>query len=206
MSLSGRSGTRLVAVILGLVFVGSVLSFSAGAPVTNQATVTPPQTTFSFSPPTDSVWWVGAQSSDSSALPNTGVRSSIQVISDSSIAENDCLSFWIADGLTNNEWGQVGYYLCDGDAPTAFYQIWDLSSDTILSGGTESVSAGTHVFSMYLQSGTTWAYALDGTVFGTYDMGASSRVQPTPSRRTQKSRRSVCSPSRQLHFPARYRC
>ncbi|MDA4114095.1 MAG: hypothetical protein OK474_08620, partial [Thaumarchaeota archaeon] len=30
---------------------------------------------------TNGVWWVGAQSKDSSALPNTGVESRIQVLS-----------------------------------------------------------------------------------------------------------------------------
>src|SRR5271170_430012 len=163
---------RLLPVVLALVFVGSALAFSASiAP--NQAAPNPPQSTFLASPPSDSVWWVGAQASDSSALPNTGVQTSIQVMTDSSLAANDCLSFWIADALTNNYWGQVGYYLCDGDLPVAFYQVWNLNTNTILVGGTQSVSAGVHTFSMYLQSGTTWAYALDGTVFGTYDMSAS---------------------------------
>lgn len=117
-----------------------------------------------------SVWWVGAESTDSSALPNTGVRGSFQVIN---FAVTGCLSFWVADDLSNNIWGQVGYFICGGSTPVAFYQIWNLGSNTVLSGGSTSIIAGAHTFSMYLQSGTTWAYALDGSVFGTYDMGSS---------------------------------
>ena len=69
--------------------------------------------------------------------------------------------------------GQIGYYLCSGDSPVSFYQVWNLGSESVLAGGTGSITTGTHAFSMYLQSGTTWAYAVDGTVMGTFDMGAS---------------------------------
>ena len=117
-----------------------------------------------------SVWWVGADSTDSSALPNTGVDGTIQVISTPVVG---CLAFWVSDDLSNSVWGQVGYYICNTNIPIAFYQIWSLSNNTILTSGSTTVSVGTHTFSMYLQSGTTWAYSLDGTVFGTYNMGAS---------------------------------
>lgn len=118
-----------------------------------------------------SVWWVGASSTDSSALPNTGVKGTIQVIS---FSTSNVLDFWVADDLTNNVWGQVGYYIMGGGSPVAFYQIWNLNTNSILTTGTASVSAGSHTFAMFLQSGTTWAFSLDGSVFGTYDMGASS--------------------------------
>ena len=117
-----------------------------------------------------SVWWVGASSTDSSALPNTGVRGAIQVISMSVVG---CLAFWVSDDLSDSIWGQVGYYICNTSTPLAFYQIWNLNTNAVLTTGTTFVSTGSHTFSMYLQSGTTWAYSLDGTVFGTYDMGAS---------------------------------
>ena len=114
-------------------------------------------------------WYGGASSTDSSALPNSGVEGAIQVVPQE---VSGCLSFWVADDASNNVWGQVGYYICSGSTPVAFYQIWNLNSNTILTTGVTSVSAGTHTFSMYLQQGTVWAYALDGVVFGTYDMGA----------------------------------
>ena len=117
-----------------------------------------------------SVWLVGAMSTDASALGNTGVRSTLQVIN---ARPAGSLAFWISDGLPNNVWGQVGY-ISTGGAPVAFYQVWNLTSNTILARGTTSIGTGNHTFSMYLQNGTTWAYAIDGSVFGTYDLGADS--------------------------------
>ena len=123
------------------------------------------------------VWLVGAMSTDHSALPNTGVRSTIQVISAQTAGP---LAFWVGDGLSNNVWGQVGYYLSGGGQPVGFYQVWNLSSDILITSGTASVNTGNHTFSMYLQNGTTWAYAIDGNVFGTYNMGASSSSTTFP--------------------------
>ena len=120
--------------------------------------------------PRGSIWWVGAYSTDSSALPNTGVRGTITVISSST---PDVLDFWVSDDLSNNVWGQVGYYIEDGATPVAFYQVWNLSADRILDEGVAQVTTGTHLFAMYLSRGTTWAFSLDGWVFGSYDMGAS---------------------------------
>ena len=115
-------------------------------------------------------WWVGASSTDSSALPNTGVRANIDVASQSVPGS---LSFWISNDLSNNMWGQVGYYLSQGSTtPQAFYQIWNLNTNTIVATGGAAVTTGSHTFSMYLQSGTVWAFALDGNVMGTYDMGS----------------------------------
>lgn len=116
------------------------------------------------------VWWVGAQSVDGSALPNTGVEASIQV---SSQYFSGCLSFWVSESqLSNGDWLQVGYYICGDSTPIAFYQVWNLSGGVVLSGGYASVSTGAHTFSMYVTSGTTWAFALDGSVFGTYNTGS----------------------------------
>jgi hypothetical protein len=110
-------------------------------------------------------------STDPSALPNTGVRSTIEVVD---FQTTGSLAFWVSDGLPNQEWGQVGYFLSGGGPPIGFYQVWNLTSDTLITRGTISVDTGNHTFSMYLQNGTTWAYAIDGNVFATYDMGASS--------------------------------
>jgi hypothetical protein len=124
------------------------------------------------------VWWVGAQSKDGSALPNTGVEGKIQVLSQ---FFSGCLSFWVSEAeLINGDWAQTGYYICDSSTPIAFYQIWNLPDNTIVGAGTTSVSTGAHTFSMYLTSGTTWAFALDGTVFGTYNMGSASFVAQYP--------------------------
>ncbi len=125
---------------------------------------------FSSAASSSGVWWVGSKSTDASALPNTGVEANIQVASQSF---SGCLSFWVSESeLSNGNWGQVGYYICSGSTPTAFYQIWNIPQNVVLSGGSTSVSTGAHVFSMYATSGTTWTFALDGKAFGTYNMGS----------------------------------
>jgi len=165
----------LVVVILllaGALFVWVMPSITSQ----NSSVYTPPVQSFA-APSSTSTWWVGASSTDPSALPNTGVRGAIQVIS---TPITGCLSFWVSDEVTNDNWGQVGYFICNGSIPDAFYQVWNLNTQTILAGGTVSVSSGTHTFAMYLQSGTTWAYSLDGNVMGTYDMGSSSSSSSYP--------------------------
>lgn len=117
------------------------------------------------------VYQVGAMSTDPSALPNTGVRSTIQVVDAQTTGS---LSFWVSDCLSNNVWGQVGYFISEGSLPVGFYQAWNLTSNTIIARGTTPIGTGEHTFSMYVQNGTTWAYAVDGVVFGTFNMGANS--------------------------------
>ena len=143
---------------------GDGQSASASALVPAQQ---PPQPQFASGGSGSYNYWVGAQASDSTALPNTGIQTTIQVISQQ---VTGCLSSWVSEEASSSIWGQVGYYICNGDTPLAFYQVW--SSGSVLLTGTTSVSTGYHQFSMYVQSGDTWAYALDGTVFGTYSMGA----------------------------------
>jgi hypothetical protein len=116
-------------------------------------------------------------SADASALPNSGVRSTFQVIS---ARPTGSLSFWTSDGLSNNVWGQVGYFITLGSTPVGFYQVWNLTSNTIVARGTTPIGTGEHTFSMYDQNGTTWAYAIDGAVFGTYDMGSNSSSTTYP--------------------------
>lgn len=111
-------------------------------------------------------------------MSNTGIRGTIQVIGAN---VTGCLSFWVAEQMaSNNVWGQVGYFLCDtnGVTPTAFYQVWN--SGGVAAGGSTSVSTGPHVFSMYVQSGTTWAYAVDGSVFGTVIMNSTASSSSLP--------------------------
>lgn len=120
-------------------------------------------------------YWVGGSSGASSTM--AGVQGTIQVVSQSVIG---CLSFWVSTDSAANIWGQVGYYICNGSKPVAFYQIWNLNTNAVLVTGTTSVSTGSHQFSMYLQSGTNWAYAMDGKVFGTYNMQASNSCTCDP--------------------------
>src|SRR5438132_4165375 len=114
--------------ILAMILVAS--AFYASTIGTPSAT-TPVVSRFAATGATSSVWWVGASSSDSSALPNSGVRGTFTVLS---VPITGCLSFWVSDDLSNNVWGQVGYYICDSTTPTAFYQIWNLNTNTVLSG------------------------------------------------------------------------
>jgi hypothetical protein len=121
-------------------------------------------------------YWVGAESNSPSVRSNSGIQASIQVISSQ---VTGCLSFWVGDEMSSNTvWGQVGYKICNSATPVAFYQIW--KSGSVAVTGTTAVSTGSHQFSMYLQSGTTWAYALDGGIFGTYNMGSSSSSATYP--------------------------
>ncbi|MGP8125599.1 MAG: hypothetical protein ACLQEQ_07015 [Nitrososphaerales archaeon] len=121
-------------------------------------------------------YYVGAQAPSSACSPtcapvfNTGAETQVQVVSQQ---VTGCLSYWVGDDSQANIWGQVGYYICDGSSPVAFYQVWNLNTSSVLTTGTTTVSAGSHFFSMYLEYGTVWAFALDGTVFGTQDMQSS---------------------------------
>ena len=112
-------------------------------------------------------------SKDPSALPNTGARSSIQV--QSFDVPVGCVAFWVSDDSAGNLWMQVGYYICDGSTPVVFTQVWNLASYTVVYANilSSTPTPGIHQFAVYLQSGTTWAATYDGTVVGSYDLGAS---------------------------------
>ena len=112
-------------------------------------------------------------SKDPSALPNTGARSSIQV--QSFDVPVGCVAFWVSDDSASNLWMQVGYYICDGSTPVVFTQVWNLASYTVVYANilSSTPTAGIHQFAVYLQSGTTWVATYDGTVVGSYDLGAS---------------------------------
>jgi hypothetical protein len=90
------------------------------------------------------------------------------------------LAFWVGDGFSNNLWGQVGYFISGGGSPVGFWQVWNLTSNVLVASGTTSVNTGNRTFSMYLQSGTTWVFAIDGNVFASYDMGASTSSTTFP--------------------------
>src|ERR1700722_652091 len=180
---------RLAYLVISMLFVGGALSlsFAAASPTPSPVGTVQPAgfREAATTAATNSVWWVGGSSSDSSTLPNTGARFTVPVITFTTA--NGSLSFWVAEGFTNGYWGQVGYYICDGSTPISFYQIWNLGPNTILAGGAATapngaaiVPTGTPTYSMYLQSGTTWAYAVGGTVMGTYNMGESTTSSTYP--------------------------
>ncbi len=158
------------------IFLGAALTVVPLAAPPAQAGLSPlPH--LQASPSATSVWWVGASSADSSALPNTGVRATIQVIS---FQTSNVLNFWVSDALSNNMWGQVGYVINGGSAPWAFWQVWNLNTNQVVGTGSTAISTGYHTFSMYLQGGTTWAFAVDGSAIGSYNMGASSSSTTYP--------------------------
>jgi hypothetical protein len=85
------------------------------------------------------------------------------------------VAFWVSDDSAANLWMQVGYYICDGSTPVVFTEVWSLTSYTEVYSnilGTTPAS-GVQQFAIYLESGTTWVATYDGTVVGSYNLGAS---------------------------------
>ncbi len=132
-------------------------------------------------------WWIGAESTGSAGVPNNGVQAIIQSVSDA--PSGGCFDCWTSESLTNGTWGQIGFSACDpsvGYPFEAFYQIWNTSTEGALPDGgvdygvflvdgeTTNLSTGDHLFTMSVVSGTTWAFAVDGVVLGTYDMGSAT--------------------------------
>jgi hypothetical protein len=124
---------------------------------------------------TSPTYWAGAKVF---TQPNTGVRGTFNV--QSFEVSTGCVAFWVSDDASNNIWSQVGYYICSDNVPIAFYQIWALGNMSIVGGGTTSVITGNHTFSLSLQSGTTWAFYLDSTIFGTFNENSSSSRSSYP--------------------------
>ena len=130
---------------------------------------------------TPGFWWIGAESTGSAGVPNSGVQAIIQSVSDP--PTGGCFDCWTSEFLTNQYWGQIGFSACDptaGPGFEAFYQIWDTATDApvndgfLVDGETSNLTTGDHLFTMSVVSGTTWAFAVDGVVFGTYDMGSAT--------------------------------
>jgi len=112
-------------------------------------------------------WYVGAYSFDNITFANEGVRSQIQVRNQQ---VSSFLAFWISDSMSNNLWGQVGYYFFHDSGPTAFYQIWNLTTRTEVGSGASQLEAGIHDFTMALLSNNIWAFSVDSALIGTYNM------------------------------------
>lgn len=122
-------------------------------------------------------WYVGAASSDRVYLQNNGVRSEIQVVQQNVSA---FLGFWVSETMSNNLWGQVGYYFFQNSQPEAFYQVWNLTTRSEIAHGTVSVSFGNHLFSMYLSKGTSFEFSVDSSEIGYYDMKTNISSQTVP--------------------------
>jgi hypothetical protein len=170
---SNRGLSYFAKVSLILLAITGFFALPMGASSASQ----PSQSQYVFPSSGSNTYRIGAQVQSAicspicSYLNNTGARTTVQVVSEPVVG---CLSYWVSDDSAANIWGQVGYYICNSSTPVAFYQIWNLDSYSILTTGTTTVSTGYHTFSMYSQpGGNTWAYSLDGSVFGTYDMGSS---------------------------------
>ncbi|HUB07698.1 MAG TPA: Ig-like domain-containing protein [Myxococcales bacterium] len=124
-------------------------------------------------------WWTGSTSTDSSAIPNDGVATAMQVVNYP--PDGGCFDCWISDLLDNQYWGQVGFSACGPPYSnfTTFYQVWNTDAGALLvDGETSWATTGLHAFAMTLDAGTTWTYSVDGTVFGAWDMGAAASHQP----------------------------
>ena len=121
---------------------------------------------------TNGVFQVGAYIDDTAHGQNTGLRGTINVVPQD--VPNDHLCFWVSERLDNLMWAQVGWSIYLGSSTVAFFEVWDQTTNTQLTHVETPVGAGSRQFSMFLQSGTTWAFAVDGQVFGTYDMKSSA--------------------------------
>ena len=125
---------------------------------------------------------MGGKSQDASALPCTGISATIDVVAMPQLTGSQTVAAWAAVGLANDNWQQIGYYCADGDDPEGFYQIWDLTNNTVLTGGSWAVTAGPHQFEIvYSGAGNVWDFMMDGTLEGSYDVGAAISVSPGAS-------------------------
>lgn len=147
------------------------------APTTTTSSSTTATSATSYGPGTK-LYYAGATIRD---VANTGVYGIIGVAQQPASAVG-CVSYWVSDySLSNTYWGQVGYYSCGGGPNVTFYQVWNIRAWLVVAGGIEdrATPAGSGNFSMYVSSGTTWAFALNGTVFGEVDLLASPSVPGT---------------------------
>ena len=130
----------------------------------------------------DCFWWIGSLSTDTSGLPNDGVRTTLSAVNLE--PDGGCFDCWTSEYLDNGYWGQVGFSAC-GFMPgsesnfTVFYQTWDADAGLLLVDGESTViTQGLHTFAMNLDAGTKWDYSVDGTIFGSYDMGSAQAAGP----------------------------
>lgn len=170
-----RRGSVKAAAAVSILAVAMLIGSSlVGAAFAHPGISNPPSSTLR-----PGFWYVGASSSDPESLSNTGARSIIQVEKQNI---SGVLSFWISEGMSNNLWAQVGYYMDNGSSLTAFYQVWNLTSMAELATGIGAVSEGMHVFSLSLGRGTTWDFEVDGSALGSFDMRTNTSSASYPIR------------------------
>lgn len=127
-------------------------------------------------------WWIGSLSTDTSGLPNDGVRITLSAVNLE--PDGGCFDCWTSEYLDNGYWGQVGFSACGYQQGsqnnfTVFYQTWDADAGLLLVDGESTViTEGLHTFAMNLDAGTKWDYSVDGTIFGSYDMGSAAAAGP----------------------------
>jgi hypothetical protein len=94
-------------------------------------------------------------------------------------AGGGCFNVWTSETLTGGPplWGQVGFDSCNDSSVNAFIEVWGPTGGYLIDVETV-VSLGLHQFSMYWVSGTTWAFAVDGNPFTTYDMQSTFSNDP----------------------------
>lgn len=114
--------------------------------------------------------WNGAAIRDKT---NQGIKTTVNVINLAPYTVNlNQISVWASEEMSSHDlWGQIGYISFNGGQVLGFVSIWNNTSGQMLGDWRNwAVSLGKHTFSMYLKSGTTWAFAMDGHVWMTYNM------------------------------------
>jgi uncharacterized protein (TIGR03382 family) len=130
----------------------------------------------------DCFWWIGAASSATSGIPNSGVRATMSAVDYE--PDGGCFDCWTSEYLDNGYWGQVGFSACGYNANsqnnfTVFYQTWNADAGLLLVDGESTwITEGLHTFAMNLDAGTSWDYSVDGIIFGSQDMGSATASSP----------------------------
>lgn len=162
-------GVSTLPLVLGIISISLVASV-AGSSVS------------SFKNPGDdrsaNYWYVGAVSDESAYSQNNGIRGEIQVAPQGNVSS--FLAFWVSETMSNQLWAQVGYYIFHGSAPTAFYQVWNMTTRSEITSGTAPVSQGNHIFSMSLTTGTIFEFSIDSLAIGFYNMQTNSSDPSAP--------------------------
>ena len=117
---------------------------------------------------------IGYLGASASARANKGLSVEIEAKDDLNLPQ---ASFWMSQRLSNLMWAQLGMtqhkdLSLNGDGkPHVFLMIF-AGMQSVWSTGDDLVplAPGMHKFEIYLATGTTWAFAVDGILRWTYDM------------------------------------
>ena len=152
------------------------------------------------------VWYAGASTTAGGAFPNSGIKTTINVAPQST--GGNVWAQWVAEAMINGPtgheyWAQVGYYY-QGSTPVALAQCWDLTTYAVLPNSSQfaSVTTGNHEFAFYWSgSGTTWNFAVDGRVFFTFDLGATSAYSGYPVQNLVEEQANATFPFNTVNVP-----